>query len=475
MAITSSGEISMQDIRDEFANDNVYTEDFELSDFYHADPYAGVPVSGAISFDDFYDTNIRTCEIDGGASFDDSWIDDDDNTVLEMAGGRKGFSVSNGSAFYLAESGESRNSFGTCSRTQGLLSTGQQFTAFFCENSSVLSPFAANEKLIMFKRGGGNTATSAGWDSIKFRMNGYHDSRWFQNASGLKNWTLYRSDADGFFKGDNTAVSGVSAYGWRWRISGSSGTGTPTADENGLWYWLRSIDSSVTSNTTGYNVYGDGGQGNYAALQFVGGTSPVATQYHKSVLLARSNDGNITSTIHLYTRMNGTTLEIYARGAQGSSVSYFADFGQTGAEVTDFTSYGLKIAQISNAGSGEWYANIGFEAASGPSGYTTAHSTSNGSLSGNIPTPPSSLVVDNTALWYNSLPSSTEYKAFQSFAAAQGTQAEPQINTVKKGTRITLYLKHTPSAATDTTTTNAHDDVEFEFDIYTMAQSMGPA
>ena len=473
MALTSSGQISIQDIRDEFVNTSSYTENFDLIDFYHADPYAGIPLSGEISLDDFYETNSRTCEIDGGASFDDSW--DGDNTDPDPAG-RKGFSVVDGSSFYRAEAGESRSPFGTCSRTYGLLSTGQRFTAFFLENTSQTSPsFSGDEKLIMFKRGGGNTSTSAGWDSLKFRLNNVHNSRWFQSSSGLKNLTLYRSHADGFFKGSNTSVNGVSAYAWRWKITGNSGSGDATTDEVGIFRWLRSISHSVTSNTTGYNVYGDGGQGNYAALQFVGGTSPVATQYYKSIQFERTLSGNVTSTIYLYTRMNGTTLEIYARSAQGTTgLSYHTDFTQTGSETGATSSSGLKVAQITNAGSGEWFANISNTGASGPSGYTSAHSTSDNTLAGNIPLPTNSVVINNTALWYDSFPSSVEYKTFKSLAVAQGTQAEPLVNTVKKGSRVTLYLKHKPTASSDSVTTNAHDDIEFEFDIYTMARSTGP-
>lgn len=473
MAITSSGEISIQDLRDEFFNVGSYSENFDLGDFYHVDPYAGVPLSGEISLDDFYDTNSRTCEIDGGASFDDSW--DDDNTDPDPAG-RKGFSLTNGSAFYRAEAGEARNSFGTCSRTYGLLSTGQRFTAFFLETTSQTSPsFSGDEKLIMFKRGGGNTSTSAGWDSLKLKMNNVHNSRWFESSSGLKDVTLYRINADGFFKGSNTVQSGVSAYAWRWKITGSSGTGSPTTDELSIYQWLRSISHSVVSNSTGYNVYGDGGQGNFAALQFVGGTSPIATQYYKSIQFERTSSGTVTTTIYLYTRMNGSTLEIYARGAQGTTgLNYHEGFGQTGTEFGANASQGHKVAQIENAGAGEWYANYGNTAASGPSGYTTAHMVSNQSLAGNIPIQTNSLVINNTALWYNSFPSSVEYITFKSVATAMGTQSEPQVNTVKKGSRLTLYLKHKPTASTDSTTTNAHDDIEFEFDIYTMARSTGP-
>ncbi len=474
MAITASGQISIQDLKDEFVSTSSYTDNFELGDFYHADPYAGVPVSGEISLEDFYSTNSRTCEIDGGASFDDSW--DDDNTDPDRAG-RKGFSLSNGSAFWHAESGESRNAFGSVSKSYGLLSTGQQFTGFFLENTSQLSPFNASERIVMYKRGGGNTSTSAGFDSIKFRMNSIQNSRWFQSGTKLE-FTLYRTNADDFGKGSNTQVSGVSAYGWFWRITGpygNTGSGASTS-ELGIYNWLRSISNSVASNTTGYNVYGDGGQGNYAALQFLGGTTPVATQYYKSIKYERTSTGTVTTQLYFYTRMNGTTLEIYARGAIGTTgLNYYTQFEQGGGTFGATASQGHKVAKVENAGSGEWYVNIGYQAASGPSGYTTGHTYSNGSLAGNIPAPPpSSIVVNNTALWYNSFPSSTEYKTFKSVASAMGTQAEPQVNTVKKGSRITLFLKHYPSSTTDTETTNAHDDIEFEFDIYTMARSTGP-
>lgn len=473
MALTSSGQISILDLKNEFITTSSYTENFDLNDFYHADPYAGVPLSGELSLDDFYSTNSRTCEIDGGASFDDSW--DGTNTDPDPAG-RRGFSLSNGSAFYAAEAGESRNAFGTVSKSYGLLSTGQQFTGFFLENTSQIDPFVASERIVMFKRGGGNSSTSAGWDSIKFRMNSTHNSRWFQSGS-LKQFTLYRTNADDFFKGSNTLVSGVSAYGWFWRISGAYGnTGSgATNDEIGIWQWLRSISGITTSSTTGYQAYGDGGQGNYAALQFVGGTSPVATQYYKSIKYERTTTGNVTTQLYIYTRMNGTTLEIYARGAIGATgVTYYTQHEQGGGTFGATVSQGHKIAQITNAGSGEWYANIGTSSASGPSGWTTIHSTST-NMTGNIPAPPpSTIVINNSALWYNSLPTSTEYKGFKSVANAMGTQAEPQVNTVKHGSRITLYLKHAPTSTTDTTTTNAHDDIEFEFDIYTMARSTGP-
>ena len=258
MAITTSGQITFQDIRDEFITTTSYTQ-YELDDFYNMDPYIGIPLSGEIGFDDFYGGSIRTTEIDGGASFDDSW--DDDNTDPDNAG-RKGFSVFKGSAFYQAEAGESQNAFGSASRTGGLFSTGQQFTALYFENTSQTSSgFSADEKVMVFKRGPGNTATTAGWDSISFKLNNQHNSRWWESSSGLKTLTLYRSSADSFDQASNTSVGGVSAYGWRYQIN-LGGTSYATSDETSIWWWLRSISNLVPGDTfTGqdaYTLYGDG-------------------------------------------------------------------------------------------------------------------------------------------------------------------------------------------------------------------------
>ena len=458
MAITTSGQITFQDIRDEFITTTSYTQ-YELDDFYNMDPYIGIPLSGEIGFDDFYGGSIRTTEIDGGASFDDSW--DDDNTDPDNAG-RKGFSVFKGSAFYQAEAGESQNAFGSASRTGGLFSTGQQFTALYFENTSQTSSgFSADEKVMVFKRGPGNTATTAGWDSISFKLNNQHNSRWWESSSGLKTLTLYRSSADSFDQASNTSVGGVSAYGWRYQIN-LGGTSYATSDETSIWWWLRSISNLVPGDTfTGqdaYTLYGDGGQGNYAALKFIGGTTPLQTYYQKSINGIRTGS-TVTNYLYIYTRLNGSTIEIYAKidtanSGNTPSMTFHTDYGQSGTSSSGTTGAGTMIGKIDNAGSG-WKVDFFSQAASGPTGYTTSHvAGSNSSLSGNIPsvTAGNALLVNNTQLWTGSFPSSTEYLLFFSSVSGGGQ---------KRGDRLQLVFEH-----------ESFNTINFNFDVYTTSGSV---
>lgn len=454
MAITTSGQITFQDLKDEFITTTSYTQ-YELDDFYNMDPYLGIPLSGELAFDDFYGGDIRTTEIDGGASFDDSW--DDDNTDPDNAG-RKGFSVYKGSAFYQAEAGESQNAFGSASRTGGLFSTGQTLSALYYENTAQTSSgFSADDKIMIFKRGPGNTSTTAGWDYIRFRMNNQHNSRWWQSSSGLVNYAqINRSNAESFDQASNTSVGGVSAYGWRYQIK-LDNTTYATTEEIKVWWWLRSISNLIPGDTTagqdGYTLYGDGGQGNYAALKFLGGTTPVATYYHKSINGIRTGS-TVTNYLYIYTRLNGNTLEIYAKidtanSGNTPSMILTADYGLSGTSTSGTTGAGTMIGKIDNAGTG-WTVDFYSQAASGPTGYTTSHvAGSNSSISGNIPSSQSStnIEVNNTVLWTGSFPTSTEYLLF--FSSVSG-------GSQKRGDRVQLFFEH-----------ESFDNINFNFDVYT--------
>lgn len=463
----SPQEISLQDIRDEFITTSSYTADFEMSDFYNMDPFMGVPFEGEISFGDFHGTNARSCEIDIGAAYDDDWSSD--QTVDPS--GRKGFSLSYGSAFYSAESGESRNAFGSCSRTYGLLTTNQQFTALFREDTSRLSPFSAIQRINLFKRGAGNTATTAGWDYALLNVNNVHNSRWWESTSGqFTNVPLYRTQADYFFQGSNTVSGGKSAYGWSWTMRSG---GTEYANSNELKWdrWLRSATNAVPG---GYNTYGSGGQGNYGAIRFKGGTTPVLTYYYRSIKVAATDDGDVTTSITLYWRCTGNNIELYMKpNNTADTVTLYTDLVQGGTSSTPtIPSAGIKIAQVTNGGNDEFAAGYYSLAASGPSGFTTDFtvdtSDSTGNVAGVIPavTSGNNIMLNNTTSWTSSSPpTGTEYITFSLVAEGTGTQAEPGVNNEQRGSRVQFTLEHDDGI---------WSDINLYLDLYCQSFSTGP-
>ena len=99
--LTSNGSLSFSAIETEFdmSADSV----LGLNEYYDADPYHDVPVSGTISVDDLRGTSKQTVRIEPASSSDTA--------------PRYGFSEYQGSSYYVAESGESAAAFGTESRT----------------------------------------------------------------------------------------------------------------------------------------------------------------------------------------------------------------------------------------------------------------------------------------------------------------------------------------------------------------------
>lgn len=115
MALSSTGPINHYGVQLHFGGSNP----IGLSEYYNADPYKPVPAAGEISLNDFRGSSAHTCRIETGES--DDYVP------------RRGYSAANGSFYYTQESGKDKGSFGSISKTQGVLYGGSQLSAFIIQ------------------------------------------------------------------------------------------------------------------------------------------------------------------------------------------------------------------------------------------------------------------------------------------------------------------------------------------------------
>ena len=123
--IPASGSLSFSQIEAEF--DMSADSQLGLNEYYDADPYHDVPVSGTIAVDDLRGTSKQTVRIEPEESSDSNV--------------RYGFSEYQGSSYYVAESGESAAAFGMESRTADVVTDTTDIRAIVGEYGGYMHPY----------------------------------------------------------------------------------------------------------------------------------------------------------------------------------------------------------------------------------------------------------------------------------------------------------------------------------------------
>lgn len=205
MAITSSGEISFQAIVNEFGLGG------NINAYYRADPFLPIISSGQFSYSNFYSADGRTAEIYTQHSAD--------GFSPIPPSGRSGWSVARGSGYvYGGESAVNLAAFGSTTKIIPL-STGQNIQALYCQDQTLDGGSGTPRRsVVLTKRGSGNTATTGGFTSIRFRYNNSGNAYGLPGTSTTNyEVVLTRATATGFANlGSATVVGSDNAYAWYW-------------------------------------------------------------------------------------------------------------------------------------------------------------------------------------------------------------------------------------------------------------------
>lgn len=242
--LTSNSSLAFSEIESEFdmSTDSV----LGLNEYYDADPYHEVPVSGTISVDDLRGTSKQTVRIEPGSSSDSAK--------------RYGFSEYQGSSYYVAESGESAAAFGMESRTADVLTDTTDIRGIVCEYGGRYQAETG------FGPGAGQTTygTTAGLNLL-ISINSSSSTGWSNCSAFTDSMPIGPGSIYNPFGGGGTST---------WNVSGYNYSATTTA--NTVYTIPRTKYMTLSSAS--------GGAGNYAMYHFkaLSNTSPTAYGMHFS-------------------------------------------------------------------------------------------------------------------------------------------------------------------------------------------------